>query len=219
MLKLNRVFLLGLSLAACLPAQNSPTLENDQVRVLTAIDKPHVKNALHEHKTNRVMIYLDAGKQDIITQDGKKTTLEFKPGDVKWSESNGMHTSEVLSNSPVRIVEVEIKKPADPAKTAASVQDPLKLSPDTYHLEFENSQVRVMRVRFAAHKVVPQHEHILNRVVVYLTEQHSKMTLPDGKTEESQHQSGQFSWGGPAKHIEENVLGTPMEAIVVELKN
>jgi hypothetical protein len=54
MLRLNRLFLLGPSVAACLFAQTPPTLENDQVRVLTVTDQPHVKHALHEHKLNRV---------------------------------------------------------------------------------------------------------------------------------------------------------------------
>ena len=56
MLRLNRLFLLGLSAAACLLAQNTPALENDQVRVLTVTDQPHAKTALHEHKLNRVVV-------------------------------------------------------------------------------------------------------------------------------------------------------------------
>jgi quercetin dioxygenase-like cupin family protein len=219
MLRLNRLFLLGLSVAACLPAQTPPTLENDQVRVLTVTDEPHVKHALHEHKLNRVMIYLGAGEQEIITQDGKKTTLKVKPGEVRWSPATGMHTSEVTSAAPLHIIEVEVKKPGDPGKTAASAQDPLKLSPKVYKLEFENAQVRVMRVKFPAHEAVPEHEHLLNRVVVYLTEQDSKLTTPDGKVEESKHKAGQVSWGGPTKHKEENVLDTPVEVIVVEFKS
>src|SRR5580692_1457919 len=104
MLRFNRLFLLGLSVAACLFAQTPPAIENDQWRVPTALDQPHVKHALHEHKLNRVMVYLTAGEQDIITQDGKKTTLKFKGGDVKWSPATGMHTSEVTSAGPVTII-------------------------------------------------------------------------------------------------------------------
>jgi quercetin dioxygenase-like cupin family protein len=219
MLRLNRLFLLGLPVAACVFAQTPPAIESDQVRVLTAHDEPHVKHALHEHKLNRVMIYLTAGEQDIITQDGKKTTLKFKPGDVKWSAASGMHTSEVTSSAPVNIIEIEVKKPGDPSKTAAVALDPLKVSPSVYKLELENSQVRVMRVKFPAHGAVPEHEHALNRVVVYLTDQDSKLTTPDGKVEESKHKAGQVSWGGPTKHKEENVLDTPVEVIVVEFKS
>lgn len=219
MLRSNRLFLLGLSVAACLSAQTPAAIDNDQVRVITAHDEPHVKHALHEHKLNRVMVYLTAGEQDIITQDGKKTTLKVKPGDVKWSPASGMHTSEVTSGSGLNIIELEVKKPGDPAKSAAVALDPLKLSPNVYKLEFENSQVRVMRVKFPAHGAVPEHEHVLNRVVVYLTDQDSKLTTPDGKVEESKHKAGQASWGGPTKHKEENVLDTPVEVIVVEFKS
>ena len=213
------MFLLGLPVAACLLAQTPPAIDNDQARVLTAHDQPHVKHALHEHKLNRVMIYLNAGEQDIITQDGKKTTLKYKPGDVKWSPAVGMHTSEVTSNSPVAIIEIEVKKSGDPSKSAATALDPLKLSPSVYKLEFENAQVRVMRVKFPPHGAVPEHEHALNRVVVYLTDQDSKLTTPDGKVEESKHKAGQVSWGGPTRHKEENVLDTPVEVIVVEFKS
>jgi quercetin dioxygenase-like cupin family protein len=219
MLRLTRMFLLGLSVAACALAQTPPAIDNDQVRVLTAHDQPHVKHALHEHKLNRVMVYLNAGEQEIITQDGKKTTLKFKPGDVKWSPATGLHTSEVTSSAPVSIVEIEVKRPGDASKSAATALDPLKVSPSVYKLEFENSQVRVMRVKFPAHGSVPEHEHALNRVVVYLTNQDSKLTTPDGKVEESKHTAGQVSWGGPTRHKEENVLDTPVEVIVVEFKS
>jgi quercetin dioxygenase-like cupin family protein len=219
MLPLNRLFLSGLSVAACLLAQNAPTLENDQVRVLTVTDQPHAKTALHEHKLNRVMVYLQAGQQEIISQDGKKTTLKFKAGDVKWSPASGMHTSEITSAAPVSLIELEVKKPGDPSKTATTALDPVKLSPKVYKVEFENDQVRVMRVRFGAHEKVPQHEHVLNRVVVYLTDQHSKLTTPDGKTDDSQHTPGQVSWGGPAKHVEENLLDKPIDVLVIEFKS
>ena len=219
MLRLNRLFLLGLSVAACSFAQNPPALENDQVRVLNALDKPHDKHALHEHKLNRVMVYTQAGEQEIVTKDGKKTTLKFKAGDVKWSEAIGMHTSEIVSNAPVSLIELEVKKPGDPSKKAASPLDPTKVSPKNYKVEFENDQVRVIRVHFAAHETVPRHDHILNRAVVYLTDQHAKLTMPDGKTEDSQHKAGQVSWGGAVIHIEENLMDKPVEAIVVEFKN
>jgi len=219
MLRLNRLFLPCLSVAACLLAQTTPPIDNDQVRVVTAIDQPHAKTALHEHKLDRVMVYLTAGQQEIVTQDGKKTTLKYKAGDVRWSPAGGMHTSEVTSAAPVTMVELEVKKPGDPAKTATTALDPVRVSPKVYKVEFENDKVRVVRARLAAHQVLPLHEHVLNRVVVYLTDQHSKLTSPDGKTEDSQHQPGQVSWGGPAKHEEENLLDKPIEVIVVEFKS
>jgi len=79
--------------------------------------------------------------------------------------------------------------------------------------------VRVVRVRMAAGRKVPLHEHLLNRVVVYLTDQNGSMTTPDGQTTTAQHKAGEFSWGPPTKHMEQNHLDHAFEAIVVEFKS
>jgi quercetin dioxygenase-like cupin family protein len=205
---------------AALFGQGSPTpIENDQVRVIQVTDQPHAKTAPHEHKLNRVMIYLTAGRQEITPVGGQKTVLQYKAGQVKWSPASGMHVSEVTSSAPVKIVEVEIKKEGDPAKTAKAALDPLNVDPKDYKLEFENSQVRVIRVKFPPHHAVPLHEHMLNRVVVYITDQNGKMTTPDGKVDNAQHKAGEASWGAPVKHQEENLMDKPFEAVVVELKS
>jgi hypothetical protein len=208
----------SLSVAALSAQTPASPIENDQVRVVTAHEKPHVKTALHEHKFNRVMIYLQAGRQEITPQNGPKNVLNFKAGDVKWSPVSGMHMSEVVSDGPVTIVEVEIKKDG-PGKKIDTKIDPLKVDPQDYKLEFENNQVRVFRVHMPAHRQVPLHEHMLNRVVVYLTDQNGKMISPDGKVETGQHKAGEVSWGGPVTHREENLMDQPFEGIVVELKN
>src|SRR5580658_2398056 len=131
--------LIGVGLVAQTPP---PPIDNDQVKVIKALDQPHKKGALHEHKLNRVMIYLQAGRQDITPQDGKKA--------------------------------------GDPSKRGDVALDPLKVDPKDYKLEFENSQVRVIRVKMAAGRNVPLHQHTLNRVLVYLTDQNGSMTTPDG---------------------------------------
>src|SRR5438067_40710 len=139
-----------LLLASLLAAGAQTLLDNDQVRVLKALDQPHAKTKPHDHKLNRVMVYLNSGKQEIDTS-GHNTVLQYKAGEVLWSPATGTHTSEVVSAEPVTIVEVEIKKPGDPNKTATAALDPLKIDPKHYHLEFENLQVRVFRVRFGPH--------------------------------------------------------------------
>jgi len=208
--------LIGFNLLAQTPP---PAVDNDQARVVTAHDLPHNKGQLHEHKLNRVMIYLDAGRQEITPEGGKTVTQAWKAGEVKWSPASGMHTSEIISDNPVTIIEVEVKKPGDPSKTANVPLDPLKVDPTDYKLEFENSQVRVVRVMMAAGKKIPLHEHVLNRVLVCLTDQNGSMTTPDGHTTAAQHNAGEFSWGVPVKHMEQNNLDHAFEAIMVEFKN
>src|SRR5947208_11798685 len=95
-------------------------IENDSVKVLKVPVNPLDKTKLHEHKANRVMIYLQAGKQNIEYQDGKKVVLTFKPSQALWSPQAGMHIAEIISDKPVTIVEIELKKPAPATKPAAS---------------------------------------------------------------------------------------------------
>ncbi len=96
--------------------------------------------------------------------------------------------------------------------------DPLKVDPKHYKLEFENDQVRVMRVKFGPHEGAPLHEHALNRVVTCLTDQNVRVTSKDGKVVTLVHKAGEATWGEPATHKEENLNDTPFEAIVVELR-
>jgi len=205
--------------AAPLFAQSQTLIDNDQVRVLVSTDQPHVKSASQEHKLNRVMIYLRPGRQEITPQKGKKVTSQFRINEVTWSPARGIDQSEIVSDAPVTMVEVEIKKPGDPAKSASSPLDPVKVAPRNYHVEFENSQVRVVRVRMGPGQSVPVHQHMLNRVVVYLTDQNTRITSTDGAVENAQHKAGEASWGGPAKHQEQNVSDKPFEVVVVELKS
>jgi uncharacterized RmlC-like cupin family protein len=205
--------------ASCLLAQTPPAIDNDQAHVVFAHDQPHVKSKPHEHKLNRVMVYLQAGRQEYISADGKKTMVAFKAGDVKWSPAPISHTSEIVSDSPVSMVEVEVKQAGDPAKKVTTALDPPKIDPKQYKVEFENSQVRVLRVKFAAQQGAPLHEHQLNRVVIYLTDQNTRLTTPDGKVEVAAHKAGEASWGGPTKHKEDNLMDGPFEAIIVELKD
>jgi hypothetical protein len=89
---------------------------------------------------------------------------------VKWGPANGMHSPEVISNDAFNIVEIELKIPGT-GKAITSNLDLVKIDPKHYKLEFENAQVRVLRVKIEAHGAAPMHEHSLNRVTVFLTDQ------------------------------------------------
>ncbi|MBI3695964.1 MAG: hypothetical protein HY238_14125 [Acidobacteria bacterium] len=193
-------------------------IDNEQVKVLKVTVEPHQKTRLHQHTVNRVMIYLQAGRQNIDYQDGQKVVLNWKAGESKWSPSSGMHVAEITSDQPVTIVEVELKKPGSSARAGISALDPVKIDPKHYKVEFENGPVRVLRVKIGPKEAVPMHEHGLNRVVTYLTDQNFRVTSADGKVEQADHKAGEVSWGGPAKHKEENLSDKPFEVLVVELK-
>src|SRR5262250_39630 len=102
---------------------------------------------------------------------------------------------------------------------AASVlaQDAVKVDPKHYKVEFENAQVRVLRVTYGPHEKSVMHDHPAN-VAVWLTDEHGKFTLPDGKTQETHKKAGETAWGPAEKHLPENLSDKPLELVLVELK-
>src|ERR1035438_4029560 len=123
------IFLLAREVAAPAVSVLPPMtiFENDQVRVIRTLEKPHVKGKFHEHQMNRDMIYLQLGKQRFEYQDGRKPVIsEYEAGQVSWSAAEGMHSPECLTDEPFNIVEVELKRPGTGKKIASSL-DPLKI--------------------------------------------------------------------------------------------
>lgn len=213
MLKRTAVSLLA---ASGLFGQVKPAIENDQVRVLVVTDEPHHKSAMHEHKMNRVMIYLDPGSQTITHEGGRADHLKYTAGEVKWSPAGGRHTSENTGATPFRIVEIELKNAGRPVQFPA--RDPVKVAPKNYKVVLDNPQVRVLRVNIGPNEKLPLHEHLVNRVVLYRTAARMRVTPEGGQPAETNVKAGDLVWGGPAKHSEENLLSSPAEVVVVELK-
>lgn len=192
-------------------------VDNADVRVLDVVVQPHEKTALHEHKANRVMIYRNAGSQNVDYEGGRHVVLTFKDNEVIWAPIEGKHVSEIVSAKPVNIIEIELRKPGA-GKTITTSIDPVKIDPKHYRLEFENDQVRVFRVHMGPHESSPLHEHQLHRIVVYLTDATVRVTSADGKVETATHKAGDIIESGAAKHGERNLTGNPIEVIVAELK-
>jgi quercetin dioxygenase-like cupin family protein len=207
------------ALAAITVEPQGTLFENDQVKVVRALEKPHVKGKFHEHKLNRVLIYLQAGRQRFEYQDGRPPEVfDWKAGEVKWSAADGMHSPEVISNDAFNIIEIELKKPGT-GRAITSTRDPVKIDSKHYKVEFENSQVRVLRVNIEAHGIAPMHQHSLNRVTVFLTDQDFRVTDSHGKVETMRHKAGAAVWGIPTTHKEENLSDHPFEVLAIELKS
>ena len=198
------LFAVFASLTAWGQTPNNVKIDSPQARVLVVTEQPHHPSALHEHPMNRVMIYLGSGQMTRTTQDGKVQKIEFKAGDVRWSPAEGKHTSEYVTDHPFQLVEVELKNKPQPSMTMPDI-DPLKADPKHYSLEFENDQVRVLRVRFGPHEKGVLHEHKLTHIVVYLTDQ-------------ARGKAGEVRLDEPMTHTEENPLDHPVERIAIDLK-
>jgi quercetin dioxygenase-like cupin family protein len=99
----------------------------------------------------------------------------------------------------------------------AMAQDPVKVDAKHYKVEFENAQVRVLRITYGPHEKSVMHGHPAN-VAVFLTDGATKFTLPDGKTLTSDVKAGMVQWEAGGKHLPENTGDKPFELILVELK-
>lgn len=98
----------------------------------------------------------------------------------------------------------------------ALAQDPVEVDPEHYEVVFENDDVRVLRITYGVHDRSVMHEHP-GGVFVALTDNETKMTFPDGSTQEVREERGSASWAPAGKHLPENV-GEAMEGVLVELK-
>ena len=208
--------LMAALLALPLAAQSPPAIENDQVRVLFVTDQPHHKSAPHEHKQNRVMIYLDPGVDRIAWENGRVEDLKFKANEIRWSAAGGRHTSENIGGQPFRIVEVELRNAGGPFQPPAL--DALKLWPKLFRVPINNQQVRVFVARIPPHQKLAIHEHGFNRVLVNLTDQHFRVTDESGNAREVSAKAGAVRWAAPNKHTEENLSDQPFVGVGVELK-
>ena len=186
------------------PAAIASRLDTPQARVIVATLQPRTPSiSANGHATNRVLIYLDEGV--MTRKEGDQTTrIEFHRGDVRWRPAGGPYIAENISDHPIRILEVDLKgAPAGPAPI--SKLDPAVVDGTHYKVDLENEYVRVLRVHYGPREKGQTHEHILNRVVLYLNDQ------PNAKADD-------VRIAGAATHAEENASDQAADRIAVELK-
>jgi hypothetical protein len=95
--------------------------------------------------------------------------------------------------------------------------DPLKVAADTHKLVFENAFVRVLETRVPPGKTEPMHRHG-RRVVVYLSDFHTRTTEQGGKPQDNLRKAGLTRWSEPLVHTVQNIGKTEGHVISVELK-
>jgi hypothetical protein len=193
-------------------AQNPPAraaitekLDVEKAHVYVATLQPRTPSpSPNGHATNRVLIYLDDGVMTRREGSGPVETITFHRGDVRWRPASGAYVAENTSDKPIRLLEIDLKgKPSGPAPTTKL--DPTVVDPGRYKVVFENEQVRVLRIHFEPHEKGERHEHLLNRVVLYLNDQAAA-------------KADDVRLSGAAVHVEQNNADTPADRIAVELK-
>jgi len=96
-------------------------------------------------------------------------------------------------------------------------QDPTKVEPKHYKLDFENDRVQVVSVHYGPHEKSTMHEHP-GGVVVVITGGHLKFTDENGKVKDVFAKAGEARWFAPFKHTVENVGDTAYNAVYVGVR-
>jgi quercetin dioxygenase-like cupin family protein len=103
------------------------------------------------------------------------------------------------------------------AAVSSLAQDPAKVEPKHYKLDFENDKVQVVSVHYGPHEKSGMHEHP-GGVVVILTAAHLRFTDENGKTREIYSKPGEARWYPPFHHRVENLGDTSYDAVYVGIK-
>jgi hypothetical protein len=98
-----------------------------------------------------------------------------------------------------------------------TADDPVKVDPKHYKVEFENDRVRVVRIKYGPGEKSVMHSHP-ESVAVFLTNARAKFTYPDGKTEDIDAKAGTVQHMDAFTHLPENKTKKRFEVIQVELK-
>lgn len=100
---------------------------------------------------------------------------------------------------------------------AVLAQDPIKVEPKHYKLNFENDRVQVVSVHYGPHDKSVLHEHP-GGVVVSLTEAHLRFVDENGKVREVYSKAGEVRWYPAFKHRVENLGDTAYDAVYIGIK-
>jgi quercetin dioxygenase-like cupin family protein len=96
-------------------------------------------------------------------------------------------------------------------------QDAVKVDSKHYTVEFENDQVRVLRIKYGPHEKSIMHQHP-NAVAIFMTDSNAKFSFPTGEPQNMPSKAGEVRWTPAVTHLPENLGDEPFEVILVELK-
>jgi quercetin dioxygenase-like cupin family protein len=103
------------------------------------------------------------------------------------------------------------------AATRGAAQDAVAVSANIVKVKLENDRVRVLDYFSNPGDREAWHSHPA-MVVYVITGGTLRVSTPDGKTSNAEFKAGDVIYRPPIKHATENVGGTQLHAILVELK-
>ena len=84
-----------------------------------------------------------------------------------------------------------------------NAQDAVKVDSKHYTVEFENDDVRVLRIKYGPGEKSVMHQHA-NSVAIFVTDANGKFSLPKDAVQELKAKAGQVQWNAAITHLPEN---------------
>jgi beta-alanine degradation protein BauB len=106
-------------------------IDNQQVRVIRRYHQPHEKVPLHSHAEG-VVVYLTEVRETSTSPDGTSQQVTHHAGDVIWSPAH-THSLENLSDTPIEVIEIELKSAPSGSVNSKSRPRSHKLPADTWN--------------------------------------------------------------------------------------
>jgi hypothetical protein len=93
--------------------------------------------------------------------------------------------------------------------------DVVKVAPQFFTVDRENSEVRVLRAKLDGDAKIPLHDE-RPAVMIALKDLHLRLITPDGKSRDIHLKSGETLWIDGDTFTEQNLSSTPTEFLLVE---
>lgn len=201
------------------PDHHKVEFENDHIRVVRMVYPPGYKTPMHSHYPG-VTVSLSETKVHSWQSSGEEADGETEFGTVSWSDGTAVHSNQVVGDTPLELVRVEIKKKGTTPVPTPS-HDSVKVDPDHHRVEIENDQVRVVRASYPPGYEAPLHNHLPGLGVTLQSGSQFEVTFEDGtKNRGDGPEVGQVGDFGEViqLHRTKNVGGSASESLRIELK-
>ena len=120
-----------------------------------------------------------------------------------------------IQKSAIAITALVVLALMIPTKILA--QDATKVNPKHYTVEFENDEVRVLRIKYGPGEKSVMHGHARG-YVFFVTDYEVAFTIPGGEVIKASGKAGSTMWADAVQHLPENLGNKPMEVVQVEFK-
>jgi len=203
--------------------------ENDRVRILRMRYGPRERLEMHSHPA-RAEVQITNGSVRVVTPDGKLSEEPGGSGEFFWLEPT-THAVENPGNTPLELIEVEMKKAAAPSvpvvasRQAANLalKEPVPVQQEPHHHPiFEDQYVLVLDVMLAPGESTLFHTHSHDNISVRLNEALVQaQRFGEGWQPVSQGAPGRVNYAEGAKasytHRIKNVGTTTFHVIDIDL--